>query len=575
MIKISHTLRWTLLTLCCSGFSSPLAAQGHWPFWGYDVSNSKNPASETSISPETVKNLQKEWTFETRSSVYVFPTIQDQWLYVTDYPLFSLESVIDPKEDGGWLYALDRHTGQKLWEKSIYQYSGSKANIVSRSSPAIFEDMIIIGDAVNARTIAQGFKDARASMYGINRFTGELLWKTVVEEHPAAQITQSPVVHDGVIYVGVSSIELAIPGALGPLYSCCNFRGSMLALDARTGRILWKTYTVPDNFGRKDLFSGGSIWGSSPSIDSQRGLVYVATGNNYDAPSELKNCLKDSDGDPARDEACYQQHEPADNYFDSVLALDMKTGAVRWVQKVLRYDAWNFACLGKVIPFNPITLECPKPSGGDFDFGQAPMLIKNVQYKDKTGDLVVAGQKTGLFWAFDPDRGGEKVWVTRVGPEGLLGGHEFGSATDGQRIYAQITNFEHKEILLTAGPYQGQTTKNGLWAALDVATGRLVWQMPVPGNDPLAAAMGPLSVTNGVVFAGSLDGFMYGLDAATGQILWSHKTHGSINSAPSIVDGALYWGSGYPIGTADNKLYKFSYSTGCVGSAGCAGSEGD
>jgi len=206
--------------------------------------------------------------------------------------------------------------------------------------------------------------------------------------------------------------------------------------------------------------------------------------------------------------------------------------------------------------------------GGEFDFGQAPMLIKNVKYNDKTGDLLVAGQKTGLFWAFDPDQQGKIVWVTRVGPEGLLGGHEFGSATDGQRIYAQITNFEHKDILLTTGRYQGQITRNGLWAAFDIATGRLLWQIPVPGNDLLATAMGPLSVANGVVFAGSMDGFMYALDAATGQILWNHKTDGSINSAPSIVDGALYWGSGYPIGSADNKLYKFGYSGGCSGE-GC------
>ncbi|WP_176736989.1 outer membrane protein assembly factor BamB family protein [Oligoflexus tunisiensis] len=566
MFKFPYIVRPMLLSLTC--LSSTLAAQSQWPFWGYDISNSKFPAAEKTISPVSVKNLQTEWVFEARSSVYVFPTIQDHWLYFTDYPLFSVSSVINPKEDGGWLYALDRHTGEKIWEQSIYSYSGSKANIVSRSSPAIFEDMLIIGDAVNVRTAAQAFHEARASMYGIDRFTGKLLWKTVVEEHPAAQITQSPVVHDGVVYVGVSSIELAIPGALGPLYACCSFRGSMLALDARTGRILWKTYTVPDNQGRTDQFSGGSIWGSSPSIDPERGLVYVATGNNYDAPQALKSCLQKADNDPAREERCYEEHEPKDNYFDSILALDMKTGAVRWVQKVLRYDAWNFACLSKVIPLNPITLACPKPSGGDFDFGQAPMLIKNVKYQDKTGDLLVAGQKTGLFWAFDPDRDGEVVWVTRVGPDGLFGGHEFGSATDGQRIYVQITNFEHKDIVLTAGPYQGQTTRNGLWAALDIASGRLLWQMPVPGHDPLAVAMGPLSVANGVVFGGSLDGVMYALDAATGQILWKHETEGSINSAPSIVDGALYWGSGYPIGTADNKLYKFAYPEACSGD-GC------
>ena len=139
MLKISYFVRPIVLSLCWFGLSPSLQAQGHWPFWGYDATNSKYPAEEKTISPANVKNLQKEWVFEARSSVDVFPTIQDQWLYFTDYPLRSVGSVFDPKQDGGWLYALDRHTGQKIWEQIIYHYSGSKVNIVSRNSPAIFD----------------------------------------------------------------------------------------------------------------------------------------------------------------------------------------------------------------------------------------------------------------------------------------------------------------------------------------------------------------------------------------------------------------------------------------------------
>lgn len=556
------------------------ANEGEWLFWGHDINNSKFPSSETAINKDNIKNLKAEWVWEARSNVYVYPSIKDNWLYTTDYPLLSVKSVIHPEKDGGWLYAIDRNTGKTLWERSIYQYSENRANVVSRSSPAIFDDLIIIGDAVHAGTIAQGFRGSRAAMYGINRFNGELVWKTVVEDHFAAQITQSPVVHDGLVYVGVSSLELTIPGILGPAYSCCNFRGSMLALDARSGEILWKTYTIPENYGQTDLFSGGSVWGSSPSIDTERGLVYIATGNNYDVPSALKQCLRESENDSIQEEACYEKFDPADNYFNAILALDMKTGAVRWSQKVMRYDAWNFACLADFIPYLPIPqkLACPRPKGGDYDFGQAPMLIKDVTINGETKDLLVAGQKTGMFWAFDPEQNGKVIWATEVGPYGLLGGHEFGSATDGKRIYAQITNAEHKEFQLQAGIYEGQTAKGGLWAALDVVTGEILWQTPVPGsNKPIsgggidhhhfgkdlalgffALAMGPMTVANDIVYAGSLDGHMYALSGETGEILWSYKTDGSINSAPSIVDGSLYWGSGYWLGFPDNKLYKFS-----------------
>jgi polyvinyl alcohol dehydrogenase (cytochrome) len=566
------------IALLLSGIGTQTAMAGEWTSWGKDAFNSKYAADETAITKENVKDLKADWVYETRSNVYVFPTIKDDWLYVTDYPLFNVTSAFDPKNDGGWIYALDKNTGSLRWEKSIYEYSGSRTNIVSRSSPAIFEDSIIFGDTFNASTVVNVLGDSKASIYSVNRLTGELLWKTVVEEHDAAQITQSPTIHNGVVYVGVSSGEIYLPAALGPLYKCCSFRGSMLALDAETGKILWKTYTVPEVDKQHESFSGASVWGSSPVIDDDRGLVYVATGNNYNAPKAFKECLKDAREDSVKQNACHQEHDVPDNYFDAVLALDLQTGAVKWAKKVMGYDAWNFACNANIGPLpNPISIACPRPAGGDDDFAQAPMLIKNANIGGVSKDILVAGQKTGVFWAFDPDNNGEIIWTSKVGPDGIIGGHEFGSATDGKRIYVQITNLEHTSFELTAGKRQGEKTNGGIWAALDISTGKILWQTPVPnaalsltgtishpkfgkglGLGFFALAQGPLSVANDIVYAGSLDGNMYAMDAATGDILWSHHTDGSINSAPSIVDGSLYWGSGYPVGFADKKLYKFS-----------------
>lgn len=548
-----------------------------WPYWGGNSDNTKFAAEEDQISRKTVPDLKEKWVFETRSSVYVFPTIKDDWLYVTDYPLFKIGSIFDPKDDGGWLYAIDKATGEKRWERSIYEYSGSRANIVSRNSPAIYEDLLIFGDAVNIATPANIFSDAKASIYGVNRLTGELIWKTTVEEHDAAQITQSPVVHNGVVYVGVSSAEIYLPAALGKLYPCCTFRGSMVALDARTGKMIWQTYTVPKAEDQTKSFSGASIWGSSASIDDKRGVIYVGTGNNYNAPEAFKRCMRDAKSDSGREEECYKAHDLPNNYFDAVLALDQKTGKVRWSQKVMRYDAWNFACNANIGIPNPISAACPKPAGGDDDFAQAPMILRDVSINGQVKDILAIGQKTGVFWAMDPDGNGRILWTSKVGPDGIVGGHEFGSASDGERIYVQITNLEHTPFTLTAGKRKGETTNGGIWAALDPATGEILWQTPVPGSLlPLdgnishekfgknlglgffALAQGPLSVANGVVFAGSIDGNMYALDASSGEILWSKKTDGSINSAPTISDGELYWGAGYPVGFSDNKLYKFS-----------------
>jgi polyvinyl alcohol dehydrogenase (cytochrome) len=192
-------------------------------------------------------------------------------------------------------------------------------------------------------------------------------------------------------------------------------------------------------------------------------------------------------------------------------------------------------------------------------------------------DLVVVGQKSGVLWAFDPDTGATE-WATAVGPGGVLGGMEFGSASDGARIYVGITNVEHTEYTLVAGTRAGERVHGGMFAAIDAATGAILWQTPDPASDlPLHGLLahpvwggglgpgffawikGPLTVANGVVFGGSMDplGHMYALDAITGTILWSFASGGSVMSAPSIADGVLYWGSGYSSGFPNNKLFAF------------------
>jgi polyvinyl alcohol dehydrogenase (cytochrome) len=391
------------------------------------------------------------------------------------------------------------------------------------------DDQLIIGDIESALQVHNG-----ANVIAVDRQTGTLRWITQVDAHPAAIITGSPVVFDGVVYIGVSSSEETLAG-INPAYPCCSFRGSVVALDAKSGAMLWKTFDVPDNGGRTDQYSGGAVW-QPPAIDPKRGTLFIGTGNNYKVPAEVQAC---QNATPTANCAA------ADDFFDTALSLNLKTGQIKWAKRLQGLDTWTFAC--KV--FSGANPNCPVPSSPDFDLGgSGPNLV---------GDIVGFGQKSGIYWALNPDNG-NIVWSTPVGPGagGTLGGIQWGTATDGKRIYVAIANSGHRPFTLAPS---GQQITWGAWSALDVHTGKILWQTA----DPTAGTMdeGSVSVANGVMYAGSYAGQMYALDTITGKILWSFASGGSVIDGPSIVNGALYWGSGYrniPPGIGNNKVFAFT-----------------
>ncbi len=390
----------------------------------------------------------------------------------------------------------------------------------------MYGDSLIIGD--NVSNSAAMYPWNGAHVMAIDRQTGALRWITQVHDHPAAIITGSPVFHGTTVYVGVASAEEGLSS--NPAYPCCTFRGAMVALDVNTGAIRWKTYTVPDNGGRTGGYSGNAIWMPS-AIDLQRSSLYVATGNNYSVPDDVLECQKD----PRHAGRC----TPKDDYFDAVLALDLATGAVKWARRVSPYDAWTVPCLSD--PNHP---NCPSPAGPDYDFGSGPNLL---------GNIVGIGQKSGTYWAVNANSGAV-VWKTVVGPGGTLGGIQWGSATDGSRIYVAIGNNFHTPYTLK----DGRTIDWGSWAALDLK-GNILWQIPDPTRG--AIDIGAVSVANGVMYAGSYSGYMYAINGATGQILFSFNSGGSVIDGPSIVNGSVYWGSGYrkiAPGIGNNKVYAFT-----------------
>jgi polyvinyl alcohol dehydrogenase (cytochrome) len=493
------------------------ANQGsEWWSAGGNRQNTRYQQSEHTLSAANVGNLTTKWVFTTVGDVSATPAVDADTVYFPDW--------------AGNLYAVDKLTGVLKWQTSIAAASGVPYD-KARATPAVTNDKLIIG--TQGSIFAPGGGPG-GKVLAFNKFTGALLWSTMVESHPAAIITQSATVFDGRVYVGVASQEEAL-AAFVPGYQL-SFRGSMLALDPNTGAILWKTYTAPDGY------TGNAVWGSSPAIDTQRGQVYIATGNNYSVPQSVLDCVSAAGNDPTAIAACL----PANDHFDSIMALDMKTGAIRWATRAIPYDAWTVDC----IPFFGDGDLCPSPAGPDYDFGQAPALFTvKPGGKDKSYDLVGAGQKSGQYWALNPDTGAV-VWVTQAGPGGTAGGLQWGSAVDGKRIYTANANSNFV-------PYGGATS--GVWTGLDAVTGQTLWQTRPPDG---GSTSGPVTTANGVVFGCSLDpqGHMYALNAASGAILWSFASGGSCLSGAAISDGMLFWGSGYSnfgFGTSNNKLYAF------------------
>jgi len=485
---------------------------GQWRVIGQNLDNSRSQPAEHSISPANVKGLNPKWVFTTSNDVSATPTVDGDAVYFPDW--------------GGNLYAVKKDSGRLIWSHKISDYNSVNTSI-SRVSPAVDHDQLIIGDIYNP--ITNPVVHNGANLISIDRETGTRRWITQVDSHPAAIITGSPVVFDGVVYVGVSSEEETLGG--DPTYPCCTFRGSVVALDAKTGAMLWKTYDMPDNGGQPGGYSGGAIW-QPPAIDPKRGSLYIGTGDNYTVPAAVAACQN------ATPKA---QCAAADDFFDTALALDLKTGQIKWAKRVQDFDTFNDACA------NPPNPNCPVPSSPDFDLGgSGPNLI---------GNIVGFGQKSGLYWAFNPDNG-NPLWVTQVGPGSTLGGIEWGTASDGKHIYVAISNNDHVPYTLVSS---GQQITWGSWSALDVATGKILWQTA----DPTAGTIdtGSVSVANGVMYAGSYSGQMYALDTTTGNILWNFASGGSVIDGPSIVDGVVYWGSGYrsvPPGIGNNKVYAFT-----------------
>jgi polyvinyl alcohol dehydrogenase (cytochrome) len=476
------------------------------------------------ITPNEVANLTPAWSTELKGGSRATVVSDGRALFIPN--------------SNGYLYKIDPNTGAVIWEIALADRLGIPG--ASGSKGVALTDTAIIFGLHNTPVVVALDKD-----------TGAVLWKVTVDDYKGAVITQTPTVAGGRVYVGVSGLGEEV-AATTPPYTCCGFRGGMLALDATTGKVLWKTYTMPEHF------AGGAVWSSYPLLDARRHTLFVTTGNAFRVPAEVQSCVEASKGDADKPRACY----PKDVWYDSILALDPDTGAIKWGFRAEDADIFTGACLVKIGGY------CG--GGEDYDFGNGAL-----EWRAGGHDFVGAGQKAGVFWALNPDTG-KVVWKTKVGPGGPTGGIEYGSATDGKRIYVSEGNT--KQVGHDAGIYtlpDGRTIDYGSYAALDAATGKILWQVPDPAgaegldngkpctrdgpreNCAGAFPKGAVTVVNGVVYGCSTapKGPLYAFDAATGRMLWRFDGGASCDTRATLIGDAVYWAAG-------KTLYGFTLNAG-------------
>jgi polyvinyl alcohol dehydrogenase (cytochrome) len=392
---------------------------------------------------------------------------------------------------------------------------------------------------------ARFFGDSAGFVHALDAATGAPLWKLRAGDHPSTVVTGTPAYHAGRLYVPVSSTEEI--RAIDPNYDCCTFRGSVLALEASTGRVIWRTWLVPGPAkpaGRsksgKTLLgpSGVAVW-SAPTIDARRGVLYAVTGDNYT--------------------------EPTTKLSDAVVALRLSDGRIAWSKQFTEGDAYTLACRA------PDKANCPEEEGPDFDFGASAILA---------GRVLLLGQKSGLVYAIDPDRKGTLLWQARAGAGGTLGGIQWGMAADGKRVYAAVSDLVAKRVPRPGGEffdYFLDPTQGGGLSAFEIASGRLAWKAPPApcgGRSPCSPAQSQ-AVTSipGAVFSGSLDGFIRAFAPETGKVIWEFDTARSFATVngvearggaldaggPVAAGGMLFVNSGYALvgGMPGNVLLAF------------------
>ena len=487
-------------------FANPLSGP-IWNGWGVNTSNTRyQDNAAAGFRASDVPRLKLKWAFgfpgELSSDAQ--PSVVGGRIFVGT--------------QSGTVYSLNANTGCVHW---YFQAAAAVRAAVTVAS---------IQTNSGAR-FAAFIGDRAGNVYAVDAASGQLLWKTKVDDHPVARVTGSPTFHNGRLYVGVASGE-ETSGSV-PDYECCRFRGSLVSLNAATGAQIWKTYTIEEARPTKKNKAGTQMWGpsgvpiwTSPVIDARRNAVYVTTGNNYS--------------------------DPPTKTSDAFIAMDLDSGKILWSRQVTSSDAWNTAC--RLTDKS----NCAEAEGPDFDFASPPILVTLANGRR----ALVAGQKSGMVHAIDPDREGAILWQTRVGKGGINGGVQWGSAADQSNVYVALSDIGRIAIPNSQGTEPDPKVGGGMFA-LRLENGQRVWYTPPPSCGDRKrcspAQSAAVSAIPGIVFSGSVDGHLRAFNTTNGAIVWDFDTvrsyetingvtarGGSLNvGGPAISGGTIFVNSGY------------------------------
>jgi len=492
--KIGYDVAGASAGRCSSNAKFNFSSGPGWNGWGPTTANARfQNATQAGLTPEQLPALKFKWAigFPDATSAWSQPAVAGGRVFVGSH--------------NGTVFSLDAKTGCTYW--TFGAAGGVRTGM-----------MVAPKDGGG---YAVYFGSTSATVYAVDAETGAQLWSRRVDDHPLARTSSTPVVYQNRVYIGVASYE-EVPGA-SPEYACCTFRGSLVALDSKTGAVAWKTYTSPQPKAYGTSSAGATLWGpsgagiwSSPTVDAKRGLIYAATGNTY-SPPQLSTS-------------------------DAVIAFEMKTGAVKWINQVTPEDVFVSGCRP-----NSDNANCRDKPGPDFDFGNSPILVTNANGKD----MIVIGQKSGVGYAMDPDQG-KTIWQYRAGRGSSLGGMEWGSAADGQNAYFPVSDIS--------------LPNPGGLHAVNLITGERSWFAPprppkcgenVRGCNGAQSAA--ITVIPGAVFSGANDGVLRAFSTKDGSLLWEYDTNrefptvngvpaqgaSMIGPGPAIVGGMLFFNSGY------------------------------
>jgi polyvinyl alcohol dehydrogenase (cytochrome) len=434
---------------------------------------------------------------------------------------FGQPSIVDERvfvtSSSGRIYSLDAKTGCTYWtyDAPAGSRSGITIGELARARvaalPRKIKRTLAHLDVIKAPSAAF-FGDDTGTVYALDAQKGTLLWKTSVDSHPSARIVAAPTVYNDHLYVAVASAEDS--AAANPGYGCCTFRGSVAALDLATGRVLWKSFTVLEE--------------PQPTHKNSAGVQAFGPAGAaiYSSPTvdAKRNVLYVGTGDSTTG--------VEQSMTDAVVAFDLSDGKLRWVKQLL-------------VPGAAATLA---------GFWSSPVLRTLA-----TGNqILLAGQKSGVVYGLDPDHGGNVLWQVKAG---AVGGIAWGSAADHRNIYVAIS-----------GSLAMPANSSGTLSALDMTSGAARWHTAAPEPACTAAVhtcshaqSQAVTVMPGAAFSGSLDGHLRAYSTIDGKILWDFDTARDFQTknglaasggpldygGATVVNGIVYINSG-------NALLAFS-----------------